>query len=341
MKTNLAVVSVIGASVLGALGQTIEFTFVPPLGTGFYDEVYGKVSGVPPLAYKVAMAINVFDTWWVKPFYSNPNITINTNGVFHSRYATGGQDTCAKQIVCFLVPTNYDIPLFGGVVHIPEELTNNAVAIVSTNRGGLLREFTFSGYRWKTKDTHECIWGPGDNHFTENNVFVDGQGKLHLAITYTNGYWACAEIVMTNSLGYGAYRFHLDTDVVNFPPSIVVGFFTWSDDPDYTHRELDVEFSNGSVIGSPMNWQYAIQPYNAPGHRVRFSQPGPMPASTHAFTWTPAAAYYESYTNHTDNRKVFTVQSAGDLSSEWVNITNVQVSTDSTNMQISVITPQT
>lgn len=85
----------------------------------------------------------------------------------------------------------------------------------------------FSGYTWWVKESVEPV-GPGPNLFgsDQRNVAVDRQGRLHLRVTYTNGKWVCAEVVNRISLGYGTYRFYLQTDVTGFDPNVVLGLFT-------------------------------------------------------------------------------------------------------------------
>src|SRR5437667_5439644 len=76
------------------------------------------------------------------------------------------------------------------------------------------RTISFSGYTWSVKMSAGRV-GPGPNYFSDgtNNVWVDAQGRLHLKITLVKGHWYCAEIVNQSSLGYGTYRWTLDSPV--------------------------------------------------------------------------------------------------------------------------------
>lgn len=67
------------------------------------------------------------------------------------------------------------------------------------------RRITFSRREWLVKSCTEAC-GPGPNYFSDGagNVWVDGQGKLHLKITNVNGQWRCAEIICREPLGYGS-----------------------------------------------------------------------------------------------------------------------------------------
>src|SRR5206468_686881 len=123
---------------------------------------------------------------------------------------------------------------------LPAQLDQQSVASLIINR--YATEISFSGYKWEVKTSAANPVGPGPNYFSSatNNVWVDGQGRLHLRITRqtVNGtnQWSCAEVVSQRSLGHGTYRFSLDSRVDNLDPKVVLGLFTWSDDPAYSHR---------------------------------------------------------------------------------------------------------
>ena len=156
------------------------------------------------------------------------------------------------------------------------------------------RLITFAGYRWQVK-SHPTALGPGPNLFSDNsrNVWVDAEGRLHLRVTRTASRWHCAEVINTTSLGYGTYRWVLDSPVDNLDPNVVLGLFTWNDDLAYHHRELDIEFARW---GQPYieTAQYVVQPWNVPGQQWRFWQPAGLRQSTHSFTWTPADVRFQS-----------------------------------------------
>src|SRR5436305_1591178 len=102
---------------------------------------------------------------------------------------------------------------------------------------------SFSGYQWRVKSSTGRV-GPGPNYFCDRpeNVRVDPEGRLHLAITSRDGNWQCAEVISTRSFGYGRYRFYLDSSP-DLDPNAVLGMFTWNDEPAYHHREVDIEIS--------------------------------------------------------------------------------------------------
>jgi hypothetical protein len=115
------------------------------------------------------------------------------------------------------------------------------------------------------------------------NVWVDTSGQLHLRITYRDGRWLAAEVVLDRSLGYGTYQFRLASPTGHLDPNVVLGLFTWSDNPAYNNREIDIEFAKWGGAAT-QNAQYVVQPYSRPGNLFSFVQPGDA-SSTHQFTW--------------------------------------------------------
>ena len=159
-----------------------------------------------------------------------------------------------------------------------------------------VRTVEFSGYTWQVKSSTGLV-GPGPNLFSDSagNVWVDALGRLHLKLTYSKGRWRCAEVINTQSLGRGRYSFALDSRVDALDRNVVLGLFTWSDDPAYANRELDIEFSRWGNAGDPTNGQYVVQPYDHPGNLQRITQPAAA-ASTHSFDWQPGSVAFGSST---------------------------------------------
>jgi hypothetical protein len=164
---------------------------------------------------------------------------------------------------------------------------------------GYSRRIDFSGYTWAVKDHGSQKAGPGPNFFSasSDNVWVDDAGRLHLKITKSKGKWAAAEVISLCSFGYGTYRFYLDSEVDKLDPNVVLGLFTWSDDPADNHIELDIEFSRWANPNN-LNAQYVVQPYDTPGNIFQFWQPAAWAQTTQTLSWTPGSAAFESYTGH-------------------------------------------
>lgn len=161
------------------------------------------------------------------------------------------------------------------------------------------RQIHFSGYTWWVKASKGPV-GPGPNYFSDRtrHVWLDDQGRLHLRIDQNEeGQWQCAEVVNTTSLGHGRYQFEIDSPLDGFDPNVVLGLFTWSDDPAFHHREIDFECARW---GNPTNWnaQFVIQPYTGAGHIERFPLPEGQPATGHRFDWSQDRVVFRSIQGH-------------------------------------------
>jgi hypothetical protein len=171
----------------------------------------------------------------------------------------------------------------------------NVAGAVLSKAQTSVRNIRFSGFDWVVKSRTDRV-DPGPNYFSDSadNVEVDSRGRLHLRITRREGGWSCAEIISKKSFGYGTYRFYLDTPVESLDPQVVLGMFTWSDDPAYRHREIDIEISRWGRANNE-NGQFVVQPYTRPQNIVRFQIPNGLSATTHIFTWKPDKVVFQDF----------------------------------------------
>jgi len=105
---------------IGTGSPGIQITSVSPMGQK--GSVSGQVSGIVPICHQVAVYIFVDGGWWIKPYLRWPLTTINADGTWSAYIATGGNDEDASQVIAYLVPSNYDIPLLSGVQSLPPAL---------------------------------------------------------------------------------------------------------------------------------------------------------------------------------------------------------------------------
>lgn len=163
------------------------------------------------------------------------------------------------------------------------------------------RVIKFSGYDWIVRKTNTTKEGPGPNLFsdTEDNVWVDDKGRLHLKITHKGGLWYCSGISMRNSLSYGKYTFFVNSDITQLDENVVAGLFTYLTDVE----EIDIEFSKWS-LGNNMNSQFAVQPSDKSGNKVRFDIPANVGSTSHSFNWQKDKIEFESLSNLTSSPKV-------------------------------------
>jgi hypothetical protein len=234
--------------------------------------------------------------WVTKPTCAQPLTVIQPDGSWSADITTGGSDQLATRIAALLVSTNYSEPCVEGAAALPTNVFAQALAsAVVTRPYPGHRWLSFSGYNWWVKTSTGTV-GPGPNYFSDstNNVWLDGQGQLHLRITNRSNQWQCAELVSARTFGYGSYRFQLASPADALDRNVVLGLFTWSDDPAYTDREIDIECSRWGNAADPNNAQYVVQPYDLTGHLARFAVPAGQTNSTLLFTWETNAVRFQS-----------------------------------------------
>lgn len=144
----------------------------------------------------------------------------------------------------------------------------------------------WSGFTWHVKEHNRKI-GPGPNFFSASNVSVDvANDDLRMSIRRSGKKWTVAEVIADASLGYGTYTWTIRS-APDVDPNVVIGMFTWNDDPAYAHREIDIEFARWGNAADPTNAQYVVQPWDAPNHDHRWAQPAGLTNTVHSFTWAP------------------------------------------------------
>lgn len=165
----------------------------------------------------------------------------------------------------------------------------------------------FSGLDWIVRSGSG---GPGPNAWSDSNesVWVDSTGSLHMKIRKAGNTWYCSEVYLQKSYGYGRYAFHVKSDVETYDSRIVVGLFTYENDS----REIDIEFSRWADPSSPAGWN-TIQPppYSAINqHSFNLGLNGSE--SLHSFEWKSDSIEFKSTKPYTLN-----VPPNDSLISEW------------------------
>ncbi|MDP2791636.1 MAG: hypothetical protein Q8O15_07770 [Rectinemataceae bacterium] len=61
----------------------------------------------------------------------------------------------------------------------------------------------------------------------EDQVWVDGEGRLHLMLQNRAGVWTASELMAKKDAGYGIYSFDVEGSVHDLDPNIVFGYFSW------------------------------------------------------------------------------------------------------------------
>jgi hypothetical protein len=167
----------------------------------------------------------------------------------------------------------------------------------------------FSGFRWRVKEGG--LYGPGNNYFSgsEDNIWVDENGRLHLRITLREEKWYCAELALEKTLGYGDYIFKTSGRVDLLDPNIILGLFLWEYQESYEGienyniaNEFDIEFGTWKNTVNEQA-QFVCQPWQKAGniHRFYISLNPQDARSSHAFLWTPDGMDCRSWRGHSDD----------------------------------------
>ncbi|WP_308990402.1 glycoside hydrolase family 16 protein [Mariniflexile litorale] len=159
------------------------------------------------------------------------------------------------------------------------------------------RIINFSGYEWIVRTSDEGQEGPGPNYFSdsEENVWVDNEGRLHLKIVRKgDGNWYCSGITLRQSQGYKKYVFYVASRVDQLDENVVGGLFTYKND----NEEIDIEFSKWSQSEN-QDSQFAIQPSDNVGNKTRYDLNLKSDLSTHFFDWKASSIEFGSYHGHT------------------------------------------
>lgn len=158
------------------------------------------------------------------------------------------------------------------------------------------RTIEFSGFTWEVRD----IYGnPGPNEWSdsEESVWVDDDGRLHLKIRKIGSTWHSAEISTVASLGYGTYTFTVASDVESYDENVVTGLFTYRNGPE----EIDIEFSKWGGAFPQRNGTYTvwsnsdIEGVGFPEVTERFDMNLSGRPSTHQYTWTNHRVEFRSW----------------------------------------------
>jgi hypothetical protein len=282
-----------------AVSPAVVITNLPAYGTT--DTLKGYVIGANPATQALAVFIYVPNYGWVnKPFCTPLLVPILPDGSWSANITTGGPgDTTATRIAAMLVSTNYNQSCVAGSSTLPTSVYAQAIAkTIVTRPSPGVRFLSFAGYDWWVKSPAGQV-GPGPNYFSDNtnNIFTDTNGWLHLRITHRTNAWQCAEMISARTFGQGNYRFEVNTPIDSLNQNVTLGMFTWSDDPTFTDREIDVE---GGRWGNPAdtdNAQFVVQPFDGVNHLLRYRVPPGLADTTHLFIWETNRIRWQAQTN--------------------------------------------
>jgi hypothetical protein len=257
---------------------TVEFTRIPPAAQGGrerVDVIAGRVLGAGPGQRIVVYAKS--GPWWVQPWPDKPFIALQPDHTWSTSTHLG------FEYAALLVDPGYEPPpTIDG-----DPTAGGSVAVVAIAKGvgsiqlAPTKPLKFSGYDWNIR-TIASDRGGLNNLYDADNAWTDASGALHLRIKKRADRWACAEVELARSLGYGTYIFVV-RDTSRLEPAAVLSMNTFDDFGGEQHfREWDVEMSRWGDVANKNNAQYGIQPFYVPGNLAPYSVPaGALTSSVH------------------------------------------------------------
>ena len=277
------------------LPPSVQFTAIPKAdagGPGGLAPVEGRVTGARP-TQRIVLFARSDQGWWVQPFRSRPFTEIGADSTWKSAIHLG------QEYAALLVDADYRPPATAETL---PELGGGIVAVARVPGTGKFvapapKTISFSGYDWLVRqlpnDRH------GMNDYDARNVWVDGEGYLHLLLSERDGRWTSADVRLTRSLGYGTYSFAV-RDTSQLDPSAAFSMYTF--DPlgsDQNFRELTVDVSHWGDAGT-MNGQFVVQPETVPANVFRFAIPAGL--ITFSFRWEPGRVSFKAQSGSETSR---------------------------------------
>ena len=251
---------------------------------GWPVTISGQVRGIEAQKCKVVIVRNSGDGWQILPSLKTPFTLVDDEGKWSCSSGDPGENV---RISVYLLPDDYSMSQVMEITNLPGDLHPFAIASteVMLSNNDIFRVIDFSDRLWRVK---ECMsnCGPGPNRFSagSQSVWVDGIGQLHLRIRQTDDFWTSSEVVLMENLGYGEYQFHIDA--VNYLDNhAVLGLFTWDDEREQNHREIDIELSRWGYPDN-QNTQYVVQPFRTAENMLRFDVDFSSPRA-YVFNWKP------------------------------------------------------
>jgi hypothetical protein len=156
------------------------------------------------------------------------------------------------------------------------------------------RIIEFAGRQWTVKSGDEL--GPGPNCWSdsEESVWVDESGQLHLKMREIDGTWCSAEVYTTACTRYGMHRFFVTGPLDNLDKNVVAALLLYRDD----ETEVDIEFAKWGQENPTYNAQYVVQPWDTLGNLEPFSMTSGISDTTHYIDWGASSIHFKSIRGH-------------------------------------------
>lgn len=156
------------------------------------------------------------------------------------------------------------------------------------------RTINFSGQAWEVRGWSGSP-GTGCWSDSEESVWVDADGRLHLKIRKVAGTWCQAEVRALERSTIGDHTFHVTARLDQLDPDVVLGLFLYDHD-----AELDIEMTGSFGKESQRGW-YTLFASNAEMvDQEAFQVALTGTYTTHNIRWYPHRIDFESWHGHCD-----------------------------------------
>src|SRR6516165_7049622 len=93
-----------------------------------------------------------------------------------------------------------------------------AGVVLSVTPASATKTLQFGGHTWTTRSGNGL--GPGPNNWSDDNVWIDSNGYLHLKIAHAaDGSWSVAQMTSTDLFDFGRYQIYVIGRIDQFDPN--------------------------------------------------------------------------------------------------------------------------
>jgi hypothetical protein len=149
----------------------------------------------------------------------------------------------------------------------------------------------FSGITWSVRSD---FGGPGPNQFDSKNVWVDGDGFLHLRIAKDERGWTAGEVVSTQPFGFGTYEFQILGNPFEMDKHVTLALFNFAQARPAETNEMDIEFRAFGAPSQLETWTVWPAKYGLEPAENSFT-PFSYDRTTQRFTWESDAVRFAAY----------------------------------------------
>jgi len=130
----------------------------------------------------------------------------------------------------------------------------------SSHTQNLSKEFTFSNYNWKIKETKDFADSRIFCLTNRKNVSINNDGSLVLKITKIGDYWYGGELTIDTTLGFGEYSFEIYSPQNSFDANanLSLTILNLSDENYEGLTQTGIRFSKNSDIKSKNELEYFL-----------------------------------------------------------------------------------